>query len=314
MVYFRHIYPTYRRLNLNCRHCFGENLIKRGTRQKKYKVIEQYQCKDCKKYTSDVKRNTTRSARILLLDIETSLMEFYAFSPKVEYIPHDAMIKDWSVLCWGAKWLFEDKVMGETVAPREAINRQDRSVLGGMWELINQADIIVTQNGINFDLPKLNSRFILNGLPPPSHHLNVDTLKVARETFKMSYNRLDFLGEKFGIGKKTDMEFADWIHCSNGSQEHLDKMFDYCKRDVAPLLEDVYLHMLPWVKGHPNMNLFKNHDRDVCPACESEDIKWGERYITPTGIWNGFRCQTCGALGRGTTNKHKIKNVNIRSN
>lgn len=288
---------------------------KRGTRHRKYKSITEAQCNECGKYMSINIQNRGRSARILLLDIETSLMKFYGFSPKVEYIPHEALIQDWSILCWGAKWLFEPEIFGEVVTPYESMDRKDGRILGEMWELINQADICVTQNGIRFDLKKLYSRFILNGFNPPSHFLNVDTLVVARDVFGFSYNRLDFLGEKFGIGKKTDMEFEDWIHCSEGSQEHLTKMFDYCKRDVSPLLEDVYLHMLPWIKNHPNLNLFTNHDRDVCPHCESEDIKWGERYITPQGLWEGFRCQSCGALGRGTNKKqHKIASVSIRSN
>lgn len=31
-------------------------------------------------------------------------------------------------------------------------------------KLVNQADIVVTHNGDKFDLPKINSRFIVNGL------------------------------------------------------------------------------------------------------------------------------------------------------
>ncbi len=301
---------------MRCNHCEKDTEFKvRATKHRKYKTVTQSQCRECGKYKTEVIENRARSAKILLLDIETSLMEFYAFSPKVDYIPHNAMIKDWSILCWGAKWLFEPEIFGESVTPQEAIDRKDKHLLGGIWELINQADICITQNGIQFDLKKLNSRFLLNGYNPPSHFLNVDTLKVAKETFGFSYNRLDFLGEKFGIGKKTDMEFEDWVHCAKGSQEHINKMFDYCKRDVAPLLEDVYLHMLPWIKGHPNLNLFTNHDRDVCPHCESEDRVWGERYITPQGVWEGFRCQSCGSLGRGTKkSQHKIKSVSIISN
>lgn len=242
-------------------------------------------------------------------------MKFYGFSPKIEYVPHEAVIKDWSILCWGAKWLFEDEIFGQVVTPNESINRQDKSILGEMWNLIDQADICITQNGIKFDMKRLNSRFLLAGFPPPSHYLNIDTLKVAKDVFGFSYNRLDFLGQKFGIGKKSDMEFEDWIRCSEGSQEHLTKMFEYCKRDVAPLLEDVYLHFMPWIPSHPNMNLFTNHNRNVCPKCESEELNWGQRYITPQGIWKGFRCMTCGALGRGTTKAtYGIKSVSIISN
>src|SRR5690349_7099800 len=165
-----------------CRHCGSENLVRRGySNVGKVKV----QCKECNSYSmvedddADPSPHIHRSARILLLDIETSLMKFYGFRPKTEYIPHELMIADWSVLCWGAKWLFEPTIMGETVTPKESMAREDKRILGGMWSLINEADIIVTQNGIQFDLKKLNSRFLLNGFNPPSKYMNVDTLKVS---------------------------------------------------------------------------------------------------------------------------------------
>jgi hypothetical protein len=297
-----------------CKHCGSGNVQKRGNGgQGRIRI----QCMKCKRYSKVIElksvgsKNRYRSARILLLDIETSLMKFYGFSPKVEYIPHEMMIQDWSVLCWGAKWLFEPEILGQSVTPQESIVRDDRSILRGMWELIDEADIVVTQNGIQFDLKKLNSRFLMAGYNPPSPYMNVDTLKVSREEFGWSYNRLDFLGMKFGIGKKSDMEINDWIQCSEGSQEHLTKMFEYCKRDVAPLLEDVYLHMLPWMKHHPNLGLYTDHDADVCPKCESQNLKWGETYPTPQGLWIGFRCQSCGAVGRGKGKDHKIKGVNV---
>lgn len=258
-------------------------------------------------------QNRFRSAKILLLDIETSLMKFYGFSPKVDYIPHELMIQDWSIICWGAKWLFEPKIFGDVATPEESIVRDDKRLLGGLWDLIDEANICVTQNGINFDFKKLRSRFLMNGFNPFSAVQQVDTLKISREVFGWSYNRLDALGQKFGIGKKADMEIEDWIACSNGSQEHLTKMFTYCKRDVAPLLEDVYLKMLPWIPNHPNLNLYTEHDADVCPNCESQDLRWGELYPTPQGLWKGWRCQSCGAIGRGTKKIHKIKGVDIRS-
>lgn len=297
-----------------CIHCGSENVIRRGySSSGKLKI----QCKEkeCGLYslvaTTKSSLHRGRTAKILLLDIETSLMKFYGFNPKTEYIPHELLIMDWSILCWGAKWLFEPTILGQSVTAQEAIRREDKSVLGEIWNLLDEADIVITQNGINFDLKKLRSRFLLAGYPPPSPFMNVDTLKVSREVFGWSYNRLDFLGLKFGIGQKSDMEIEDWIHCSEGSQPHLTKMFEYCKRDVAPLLEDVYLHMLPWIPNHPNLGLYTNHDNDVCPKCESQDLKWGEVYPTPQGLWEGFRCHSCGAVGRGKGKEHKLKSVNV---
>jgi len=255
------------------------------------------------------------SAKILLLDIETAPMEYYSWSREPQYLSPEMKIKDWSVLCWSAKWLFEKDIMGQSVTPKEARNRTEASILEGIWKLMDEANIVVTQNGIKFDVKKLNSKFIKGGYSPPSHYLNVDTLKVARDKFDFTYNSLEELGKEllgFDDGK-IKMNMTDWKKCVIGSQEHLDRMLLYCKNDVAPLLEDVYLVMRPWITGHPNLNLFTDHDGDVCPNCESQNLKWNEEYITPQGRFNGFRCSACGAIGRGTRKENKIKSTGIRS-
>lgn len=257
-----------------------------------------------------------RTARILLIDIETLPGEYYAFDPKVEYLSPDKQIKDWSIACWGAKWLFDENIMGQTVTAQEAFDRDDTSILESIWKLMNEAHIVVTQNGINFDHKKLNSRFIEHGFPPPARFLKVDTFKTAKEVFGWSYNRLDELGQKLGIGKKIDMSFVDWKNCLTNNEDAtlaLDYMLTYCKRDISPLLEDVYLAMLPYMENHPNLNVYTNHDGDVCPKCESTDLSWNEKaYATPQGLWMSFRCNACGATGRGTKKEHKLKSVSIK--
>ncbi len=294
----------------SCKYCGSINVQRRGDGGKG-KIKIKCECGKYSRVRNTSSENHNRSAKVLLLDIETSLMKFYGFSPKTEYIPHELMIQDWSVICWGAKWLFEPEIMGEVVTPEESMAREDKRILEPIWDLIDKASIVVTQNGINFDMKKLRSRFLLNRMNPFSPVQQVDTLKVSREVFGWSYNRLDFLGMKFGIGQKSDMAIEDWIHCSEGSQEHLTKMFEYCKRDVAPLLEDVYLRMLPWIQNHPNLGIYTNHDRDVCPKCESTELEWGKPYPTPEGLWNGFRCQSCGSVGRGKGKKNKLKSSNV---
>lgn len=259
-------------------------------------------------------QNRFRSARILLLDIETLPGEYYAFDPKVEYLSPDKKIKDWSISCYAAKWLFEPEIMGEVVSAEEAFNRDETSILKSVWKLMDDADIIVTQNGVGFDIPKLNTKLIKHGYIPPSKFLNVDTLRVSRSVFGFSYNRLDEVGQEFGIGKKIEMVFNDWKMCLTNdisAEEYLQNMLIYCKRDVAPLLEDVYLKMLPWIPNHPNLNLYVEHDADVCPKCESQDLRWGNMYPTPQGLWKGWRCQSCGASGRGKGKEHKIKGTNL---
>lgn len=306
---------------LKCKHCNSEKLQKRGKINQRFmgttKSVDRYQCTNCGRYFQDVPRHS-RSAKILLLDIETLPGEFYGFSPYIEYATPDKMIKNSSIVCWAAKWLFEKEIMGMSVSPQEAIERKEGSILEGIWKLIDEADIVVTQNGIRFDMKKLSTEFLIYGYPPPSNYMNVDTLKTAKEVFDFPYNRLDELGKTLGIGVKKEMIFRDWRMCiegtKDGRQKYLDKMLWYCKNDVAPLLEDVYLKFLPWMKNHPNLGVFADHDGDVCPRCESQSLSWNSKiYATPQGAWESWRCNSCGAIGRGHGKDHKIKQVQVSS-
>ena len=66
---------------------------------------------------TDVKRNP-RTARILLLDIETAYMVVDGiYDRKVDYIRPEQIVKDWSILGWAAKWLFEPEIMKNGASP-----------------------------------------------------------------------------------------------------------------------------------------------------------------------------------------------------
>lgn len=256
-----------------------------------------------------------RSARILLLDIETLPGEWYAFNPKVDYLNSYMMIKDWSIACWSAKWLCEPEIFGQTVTAQEAFDRTEESIVGGIWKMMDEANIIIHQNGTAFDLPKLNTKFLKWGLRPVSSFQSVDTLLSARSTFGNSYNSLNELANWLGIGvQKTKMSVDDWKACltnNSSATKALNHMLDYCKRDVAPLLEDVYLTMLPYIKGHPNLGLWNDSGKDTCRNCESTDIRWVGEYSTAQGLWESYRCDSCGNVGRGHGKEHKIKSVTV---
>lgn len=256
-----------------------------------------------------------RSARILLLDIETLPGEGYFFDPRIDYLSADKVIKDVSVSCWAAKWLFEPEIMGEVVSAKDAYNRDDRSILSGIWKLIDEADITVFHNGLNFDMPVLYGRFVTYGIKPPARPTTVDTCKTAKTVFKFNYNGLDQLGQRFGIGKKIDMNFLDWKKCLTNDENAtaaLEQMLTYCRNDIAPLLEDVYLAMLPYIPNHPNLGLWSLNEGNCCTHCESTDLNWnGKLYATPQGLWKSWRCNSCGSIGRGLGKNNKEASASL---
>lgn len=253
------------------------------------------------------------TAKILLFDIETSPMEVYVWGLKYNnYISPDNIIKDFSILCWSAKWLFDADVIGEKVSAQDAIDRDDGSILKKMWELLNDADIVITQNGKKFDIPKLNVRFLKEGFPPPMYYQSVDTKEVMTKHFGFSSNKLDYVNQFLGIDGKSEMVFDDWLNCLKGgeiAEEALTKMSDYNKRDVL-IMEELYLKLRPWIPSHANLNLYADVG-NCCPSCQSTELEWNGQYATPVGLYKAFRCGSCGAIGRSTVDK--IKKVQIKN-
>lgn len=151
-----------------------------------------------------------------------------------------------------------------------------------------------------FDIPKINSRFVLNGLPPTSPYKIVDTLEIAKKQFGFSSNKLDALATYFGIENKDKTDFNLWKRCLDGEQEALDYMLKYNKKDVA-ILNDVYLKLRPWDKRHPNLATILDSSNPTCPICGSTHVRLlkGDKYYhTQLSKYSTYRCEDCGAVLR----------------
>jgi hypothetical protein len=242
-------------------------------------------------------KKTKSSVKILLLDIETSLMSVLCWGMWEQNISIEAVVQDWHLLSWSAKWLFDEDVMSDALTSEEAKNHNDKRIAISMWDLLDKADVVITHNGNYFDLKKLNTRFIKHGMIPPRPYQSIDTLKIAKEQFNFSSNKLDYINEFLGLPKKIKTDFEMWIKCFYGDPEALHDMEVYNRGDTE-VLEDLYLRFRPFIKGHPNLNLWSEDNISICPNCGSEKLNWNGHYYTYTGRYKAFRCTNCGATGR----------------
>lgn len=301
-----------------CQNCNSPRLIKRGYRQNRNEKRARYQCSDCGHYTTgDAEGKINVSARILLFDIETAPMEVYVWQLRGnDYISPDNIVKDYSVICWSAKWLFDGEVFGQSVTPAEVRERKDESILKKMWGLLDEADVVIVQNGKKFDIPKLNTRFALAGFPEPMYYQVIDTKEVMKKKFGFSSNKMDYVNKFLGIDAKTEMVWQDWLNCldedDSVSKAAIQKMLNYNKDDVV-IMEELYLRLRPWIPAHANLGIYADTDKDCCPNCQSTELKWEGQYSTPLGLYEAFRCCSCGAIGRSTRAIHKIKSVEVRN-
>ena len=207
-------------------------------------------------------KNNIKTAKILIFDIETSPLKAYVWSRWKQNIYLDQTISEWFMICWSAKWLGSNKVLSECVSPEEILKEDDTRIVKKLWSLIDEADIVIAHNGKKFDVPKMNARFILAGLPPTSSYTQIDTREVASKQFNFSSNKLDALAGYFNIEHKDDTDFNLWVDCLKGDQSALDYMRKYNEKDVT-ILEKVYLKLRPWIKNHPNIALYIESDNMI---------------------------------------------------
>jgi DNA polymerase elongation subunit (family B) len=244
-----------------------------------------------------------QGAKILLFDLETAPLEMYLWGLKQNgWISPKMIKKNWSILCWSAKWLFEPNVMSGTVDMHEACDRSDASIVDELWTLLDDADIIIAHNGARFDVRRMNARFALNDLNPPMPYKVIDTLRVIRRQFDFPAYNLDYVNGLFGLETKKGNEegMQLWKDCVEHDPAKapiaLEKMTRYCENDVM-ILEELYVEIRAWIKGHPNMGLYVDTDGEKCTNCGSTDLDWRGNYYTPAGRYRAFRCK-CGTVGR----------------
>jgi len=244
--------------------------------------------------------------QILIFDIETSPMEVYVWGLYLQRINHDNIIKDWHILSWSAKWLFSEETKSDALTPEEAIKGDDSRICKSMWNLFESADVVVGHNADKFDIRRLNARWMLSGLGPPSPYMVIDTLKQSRKIAAHASHRLDYLGKLMLNKGKIETNFGLWKKCKAGDQDALAEMEIYNRQDVI-LLEELYLEMRPWIKSHPNTGLFTDSDEPACPTCGHEKLIPIDPYYTSVGMYPGYRCAECGAISRGRFTEVALK-------
>ena len=189
--------------------------------------------------------------KILVLDIETSLMQVYVWDIKDQYINPGQIKKDWHLMAWAAKWLDEPASKAIYRDQRNAKSiENDKALLIDLWKLLDEADIVITQNGKNFDGPKLNARFIMHGMKPPSPYRHLDTYQIVKSVAKFTSNSLDYLTNHLNVKYKklSHAKFPGtslWLECEKGNLKAWEEMKTYNIHDVLST-EELYNKIKAW--------------------------------------------------------------------
>jgi len=271
-----------------------------GKLAKRFKTTREviYQARSLVKSYSKDKKYKDRLPKILVFDIESSPSISYTFGRFKTNIAWNQIEQEPIMLTWVAKWLNSSDVLSDKITKEEVLKADDYRIVKSLWDLMDSADIVIAHYGDRFDLPLLNTRAILNGLPPYNTIRSIDTKKVASGIFKFPSNKLDALAKYFGLEGKIETEFQLWVDCLKGDEQAIQDMETYNIQDVF-VLEEVYLKLRPYIKSHPNIAVYMDVKTQVCSSCGSTKLnKTGKFQYTNTGKFKLYRCE-CGALSRG---------------
>lgn len=251
--------------------------------------------------------------RILVCDIETSPILAYVWGLFDQNIGLNQIVEDWSILSWAAKWLGESEIFYQDVRLKES-KRDDKDVLKLVWDLLNEADIVIWHYGKRFDKKKLNARFILNGMTPPSPYKEIDTKEIASQNFAFTSNKLEYLADKLNVHfkKLKHSKFPGqemWNECLKNNHEAFDEMEVYNKHDILAT-EELYHKLQAWQKNPIDFNnYYPDRITNKCNCGSANLRQQGTRTLKSGEVYRRYQCVDCGhwSNDRGRANSMTSK-------
>lgn len=200
-------------------------------------------------------------------------------------------------LCFGYKQLGASKTTVLSIAdyPKHAKDPTNDAALmkDARQVLTDEADIIVSFYGKEFDRKFLNTRMLLAGLAPlpPLRSEHVDLYYTARYNLALHSNRLAVVAETLGCPmKKTPLTGPIWIKAMSGDRRAISYIEEHCARDVD-VLEWCYMKLRPFIRQHPPAGQY-----GTCRVCGENSWQRRGRAITTNRTPKvRIQCRECGA-------------------
>lgn len=235
--------------------------------------------------------------RILIVDIETKLIQLLAFGIRDQHISIGQIVdiqqSARTIHCIGWKWLGERKahVLSEWEHGYEGM-------IEAIRDLLDEADAVLGFNHINFDMKKMRGQFALLGIDYPKPPTNIDIFRTVRQMGFPS-SKLDYIAQAFGIGRKVKHPGLEmWKDCLSGCPKAQRKMTKYCAGDVR-LTEEVYHRLLPYITDHPHLRDRSGHS---CSKCEAPMTSQGWKRTKHYKV-QSLKCTGCGSWQQGKREK-----------
>jgi hypothetical protein len=248
-------------------------------------------------------QNTT--AKILTIDIERLPGVAYVWEPKTRYVAPRNFVKWPSLLCFAARWYGQKRpIFSATWDDHDAMVRK-------AWELYDEADVVVTYNGVRFDNKHLRSDWLLAGLTPPRPWKDIDLFAQVKQ-FGFESKSLDSVSRRLGRpGKQLHYDIDLAQRAAAGDRAAQREMRSYNIGDIE-LTEWLYDRLRGWlVTGH----IAKGQtDGKTCPNCGGNDLTLRKTTYRAIIIdYALFTCGNCGKHSRGGWQSRASEVMGVKS-
>lgn len=183
---------------------------------------------------------TKKQANVLSIDIERAPMLVQAWGLFNQNIGIHQIINESKMISFAAiRRGDEDNPLYSSV-----YTDGEEKMLQNIWTALDNADFVVSYNGVYFDTKHIRTELMKAGLTPPSSWKDIDLLLHNRQQFNFDSNKLDHVAQVLGVGKKLDygMNHLDLIKgCEQGDPNALAQLEEYNIQDTRLNL-DLYDH------------------------------------------------------------------------
>lgn len=247
-----------------------------------------------------------RKPKICIIDVETSAAKVYCFGRFNQNFGEDNIYEEGGLIlcaCW--RWIGEDEIYSIWMTPEQLALRDDSDVAKELFKVYQEADAVVMHNAKKFDHKVIQTRVLYWRLKELPVVKVIDTLQIAKSKLRLPSNKLDSIGEYFGLGRKIKTEgIRLWAEVQEGNPEAMKRMVTYCQQDVN-LLYNVYMLLRGLGSANSGFNAAQYYEDTAyrCRECGSLDLKLtGKHYYTQKGRYEELECYDCGASIRTSDN------------
>jgi hypothetical protein len=237
------------------------------------------------------------SPSIWVYDIETTPNLVYSWGLWQQNIGINQIVEPQDILCFAAH-----KVGTKTVEAHAAWD--DRAaMLQRLWEIMDDAAVLVGYNHAGFDNKHVNAALAKAGLRPPSPYRNEDLLRKVKKEFRLASHKLDYVCRHFGLDVKVSTGGMDlWTACMDGDEKAQRKMLRYNRQDVRITTQlYTYLKETGWLDNTVSPLCFGGKESVIdldaarCTRCGGSRIqRRGKLNLSDCTYKQRFECSECG--------------------